>query len=157
VICVQCVHRSAKRRAAKSRAKRLFVGERSVITSHMPQRIVGGCTSPIPIFLRHMAGLTTDVQCGPRKLCTECIAVILSNLDRFQLFLRVDVVSNCPNSCFSKIQIGSTFLVPADLGSPGRRVIKWMCVCITLTFYSVLSPFRFIVALLYRVFYELLY
>jgi len=27
-------------------------------------------------------------------------------------------------SCFSKIQIGFTFLVPADLGSPGKRAIK---------------------------------
>ena len=27
-------------------------------------------------------------------------------------------------SCFSKIQIGFTFLVPADLGSPGQRAVK---------------------------------
>ena len=33
-------------------------------------------------------------------------------------------------SCFSKIQIGFTFLVPADPGSPGKRAIKWMCVCV---------------------------
>jgi len=33
-------------------------------------------------------------------------------------------------SCFSKIQIGFTFLVPAHLGSPGRRAIKRMCVCV---------------------------
>ena len=33
-------------------------------------------------------------------------------------------------SCFSKIQIGSTFLVLAHLGSPGNRAIKRMCVCI---------------------------
>jgi len=26
--------------------------------------------------------------------------------------------------CFSKIQIGSTFLVPAHLGSPGQRAFK---------------------------------
>jgi len=32
-------------------------------------------------------------------------------------------------SCFSKIQIGVTFLVPAHLGSPGQRAIKWVCVC----------------------------
>ena len=31
-------------------------------------------------------------------------------------------------SCFSKIQIGFAFLVPAHLGSPGQRAIKWMCV-----------------------------
>ena len=31
-------------------------------------------------------------------------------------------------SCFSKIQIGFTFLVPAHLGSPGKRAVKWVCV-----------------------------
>ena len=30
-------------------------------------------------------------------------------------------------SCFSKIQIGFTFLVPADLGSPGKRAFKRVC------------------------------
>ena len=35
-------------------------------------------------------------------------------------------------SCFSKIQIGFTFLVPAHPGSPGKRAVKWyvyVCVC----------------------------
>jgi len=32
-------------------------------------------------------------------------------------------------SCFSKIQIGFTFLVPAHLGSPGKRAVK-QCVCV---------------------------
>ena len=32
-------------------------------------------------------------------------------------------------SCSSKIQIGFTFLVPADLGSPGQRAVKRVCVC----------------------------
>ena len=32
-------------------------------------------------------------------------------------------------SCFSKIQIGFTFLVPAHLGSTGKRAIKRVCVC----------------------------
>ena len=31
--------------------------------------------------------------------------------------------------CFSKIQIGFTFLVPAYPGSPGKRAVKWVCVC----------------------------
>jgi len=31
-------------------------------------------------------------------------------------------------SCFSKIQIGFTFLVPAYLGSPGQIVVKRVCV-----------------------------
>ena len=32
-------------------------------------------------------------------------------------------------SCSSKIQIGFTFLVPAQLGSPGKRAVKRVCVC----------------------------
>ena len=31
-------------------------------------------------------------------------------------------------SCFSKIQIGFTFLVPAQLGGPGKRAVQWVCV-----------------------------
>ena len=31
-------------------------------------------------------------------------------------------------SCFSKIQIGFTFLVPAHQGNPGKRAVKWVCV-----------------------------
>jgi len=39
-------------------------------------------------------------------------------------------------SCFSKIQIGFTFLVPADLGSPGKRAVTRVCgVC-----YMVMDP-----------------
>jgi len=33
-------------------------------------------------------------------------------------------------SCFSKIQIGFTFLVPAHPGIPGQRAVKRVCVCI---------------------------
>ena len=33
-------------------------------------------------------------------------------------------------SCFSKIQIGFTFLVPAHPGSPGKGAFKRVCVCI---------------------------
>ena len=31
-------------------------------------------------------------------------------------------------SCFSKIQIAFTFLVPAHLVSPGKRAVKRVCV-----------------------------
>jgi len=33
-------------------------------------------------------------------------------------------------SCFSKIQAGFTFLVPAHPGGPGQRAIKRVCVCV---------------------------
>jgi len=33
-------------------------------------------------------------------------------------------------SCFSKIQIGFTFLVLAHPGSPGKRAVERVCVCL---------------------------
>jgi len=33
-------------------------------------------------------------------------------------------------SCFSKIQIGFTFLVPAYPGSLGKKAVKCVCVCV---------------------------
>jgi len=33
-------------------------------------------------------------------------------------------------SCFTKIQIGFTFLLPAHPGSPGQRAVKRLCVCV---------------------------
>ena len=33
-------------------------------------------------------------------------------------------------SCFSEIHIGFTFLVPAHPCSPGKRVVKRVCVCV---------------------------
>jgi len=33
-------------------------------------------------------------------------------------------------SCFSKIQIGLSFLVPAHLVSPGKSAVKRVCVCV---------------------------
>ena len=41
-------------------------------------------------------------------------------------------------SCFSKIQIGFTFLVPAHPGSPGKRAVKRVCVCVC--YETVLCP-----------------
>ena len=35
-------------------------------------------------------------------------------------------------SCFSKIQIGFTFLVPAHLGRPGKRAVKRVCLYVIL-------------------------
>ena len=34
-------------------------------------------------------------------------------------------------SCFSKIQIGFSFLVPAHSGSPGQRAVKRVCMCVS--------------------------
>jgi len=40
-------------------------------------------------------------------------------------------------TCFSKIQIGFTFLVPAYPGSPEKRAVKRVCACVcALGYYS---------------------
>ena len=41
-------------------------------------------------------------------------------------------------SCFSKIQIGLTFLVPAHLGSPGQKAVNRVCVCVCEAFVAYL-------------------
>ena len=41
-------------------------------------------------------------------------------------------------SCFSNIQIGFTFLVPAYQGSPGKKwAVKRVCVCLSCDLWSV--------------------
>jgi len=39
-------------------------------------------------------------------------------------------------SYFSKIQIGFTFLVLAHLGSPGKRAVKRVCVCVLMKYFA---------------------
>ena len=46
--------------------------------------------------------------------------------------------------CFSKIQIGFTFLVPAHPGSPGQRAIKRVCVCLCVYMCYNFSPVELI-------------
>jgi len=44
-------------------------------------------------------------------------------------------------SCFSKIQTGFTFLVPAHPGSPGKKAVKRVCVyvCVCVRAVSIIS------------------
>ena len=39
-------------------------------------------------------------------------------------------------SCFRKIQIGFTFLVLAHMGSPGKRAVKRVCVCVCVSTFN---------------------
>jgi len=43
-------------------------------------------------------------------------------------------------SCFSKIQIGFIFLVPAHPGSPGKRAVKRVCVCVCVCVLLLVRP-----------------
>ena len=47
-------------------------------------------------------------------------------------------------SCFSKIQIGFTFLVPAHPGSPGQRAVKRVCVCVCVSFIIIFGRLSFL-------------
>ena len=47
-------------------------------------------------------------------------------------------------SCFSKIQIGFTFLVPAHLGSPGQRSVRRVCVRVCVLFITVSGTHLFV-------------
>jgi len=40
-------------------------------------------------------------------------------------------------SCFSEIQIGFTFLVPANPGCPEKRAVKRVCVCVCVVLYCI--------------------
>ena len=53
-------------------------------------------------------------------------------------------------SCFSKIQIGFTFLVPAHLGSPGKGAVKRTRVCVCRNFMSLFCVYAYV---LYELFF----
>ena len=44
-------------------------------------------------------------------------------------------------SCFTKIEIGFTFLVPVHPGSPGQRAVKRVFVCVCVWFLVIFFPF----------------
>jgi len=52
--------------------------------------------------------------------------------------------------CFSKVQIGFTFLVLAHPGSPGQRDIKRVCVCVCVCVVIVLRHVKsFVLSILF--------
>jgi len=78
------------------------------ITKSDPENIYNYFAKPVPPVFRHKwwdAGMVICLERG-------------ANLHMAQLMLLPLTVS-----CFSKIQIGFTFLVPAHQGSPGKRVV----------------------------------
>ena len=51
-------------------------------------------------------------------------------------------------SCFSKIQIGFTFLVLAHPGSPGKGAVKRVCVCVRVAVQIAATAIRIIKCLI---------
>ena len=55
------------------------------------------------------------------RLIFSCVTAFLHMAQLMSLPLTI--------TCYSKIQIGFTFLVPARTGSPRQRAVKRVCVC----------------------------
>ena len=87
------------------------------------------CFSPLPLWNFAFSTLTLLVgqrEGHPARKKTECMVICLewvADLHVAQLMPLPLTVS-----CFSKIQIGFTFLVPTYPGSPRKRSVKWVCI-----------------------------
>ena len=80
------------------------------ITTPAPHHSVflqAGCTRPVKKLSGVLAWLHVCVERGADLQTAQLMPLPLTV------------------SCFSKIQIGSTFLVTAYPGSPGKRTVKW--------------------------------
>jgi len=70
----------------------------------------------------------------------RCLRGYLSGARCRLAYGRTDATAT-PFSCFSKIQIGFAFLVPAHLGSPGKRAVKRVCVCVCVCYFTIQIKF----------------
>jgi len=70
---------------------------------------------------------------GRHPACTKLSGGVLAWLSVWKRVVNLHMAQLMPLpptvSCFSKIQIGFTFLVPAHQGSPRKRDVKWVCAC----------------------------
>ena len=69
-----------------------------------------------------------------REKTLEFSSTVISTLSPYLVAFDLHMAQLMPLpltvSCFSKIQIGFTFLIPAHLCSPGKRAVKRVCVCV---------------------------
>jgi len=66
--------------------------------------------------------------CKKTEQCGAGVVICLERGADLHMALLMPLPLPLTVSCFSKIQIGFTFLVPAYLGSPGQRAVKRVCV-----------------------------
>jgi len=98
------------------------------IAQLMPLPLTVSCFSKIQIGLTFLVP-DHPGNPGQRAIKRVCVSLTISaDLHMAQLMPLPHTVS-----CFSKIQISFTFLVPAHPDSPRQRTGKWMCVCADLS------------------------
>ena len=119
--CVCCVEEKAGGKAAKKNKRKKKPGS-AVHQAEMThsQALMSLCAGYYKVEMCAFRHLTIPAVDAGVVVCLEWGAD-LHMAQQMPLPLTV--------SCFSKIQIGFTFLVPAHLGSPGKRAVKRLCVC----------------------------
>ena len=82
-------------------------------------------------FITHYSGIQTPLKIlAPLSLGLWGAGVVVCLEQGADLHMAQLMPLPLTVSCFSKIQIGFTFLVPAHLGSPGKGAVKRECACV---------------------------
>ena len=97
----------------------------------------------VQIKLMRMPDFRSCITATERDMATDCLLSALASVLRYCCLGGRKGIRPVKNwavgcwqlmplpltvSCFNRIQIGFTFLVPAHLGSPGQRAVKQVCV-----------------------------
>ena len=90
---------------------------------------------------RGQGHVSNFLTCGLRKFRHSKSSVYRWYTQIADLHMAQQMLLPLTVPCFSKIQIGFIFLVPAHPGSPGQRANKWLCVCVGLipTYYATMQ------------------
>ena len=116
------------RRAAGERLHQTAAVRHTAVCAHVtqPRRVC-----PHNIYSTH--SVTSDMRRHRQTLTEWWAAGMVICLERVaDLHMAQLMPLPLTVSFFSKIQIGFTFLVPAHPGSPGKRAVRWVCVCVYL-------------------------
>ena len=100
-------------------------------TQLMPLPLTISCSSKIHIGFTFVvqADLGSPGQRAVKQVCV-CVCLVIC-MERGADFNTTQLMPlPLTISCFSKIHIGFTFVVPADVGSSGQRAVKQVCVCV---------------------------
>ena len=102
-------------------------------SSHLTTKAVSNIKRTLKIKWYYLCSGRKGIRPVKTELWGACVVICLergADLHMAQLMPLPLTVS-----CFSKIQIGFTFLVPAHPGSPGHGAVKRVCVCVCVWYY----------------------
>ena len=89
------------------------------------------------MFIKYEAEVSSRVGGGDRGVVDFGKLFAETSEQKFRNSCAQLMPLTCTVSCFRKIQIGFTFLVPAHPDSLGKRAVKRVCVCVcVITLYS---------------------